>query len=144
MSTGDLLRAERDSGSPEGEKINKIFAEGGLVPGEMTIMLMKKAMEKQGWNKKKFLIDGFPRSQDNIDNWNKILKNDCTVVSVLYLECSEEAMIARIAARGEAAAAAGEAVRVDDNVDTLKKRFATFREQSMPMVEKYKKEGILC
>ena len=62
LSAGDLLRAERDSGSPDGELINNIILEGKIVPVEITVNLIKKAMEKNGWSSKKFLIDGFPRN----------------------------------------------------------------------------------
>lgn len=66
LSAGDLLRAERDSGSSNGELINSYIAEGRIVPIQITCMLIKNAMERSGWDKKKYLIDGFPRSEDNV------------------------------------------------------------------------------
>jgi len=54
---------------------------------------------------------------------------------VLFFECSEEAMTARIMSRGQTSG------RVDDNLESAKKRFRTFREQSMPVVEIFEKEG---
>jgi hypothetical protein len=65
LSAGDLLRAERDSGSPNGELINNIILKGEIVPVEITVNLIKKAVEKAGGASKKFLIDGFPRNEDN-------------------------------------------------------------------------------
>ena len=65
LSAGDLLRAERDSGSENGDLINDIIARGEIVPVEITVNLLKKAMEEAGWSKN-FLIDGFPRNQDNV------------------------------------------------------------------------------
>ena len=65
LSAGDLLRAERDSGSPDGELINNIIMKGEIVPVDITVNLIKKAMEQNGWSETKFLIDGFPRNQDN-------------------------------------------------------------------------------
>ena len=56
---------------------------------------------------------------------------------VLFLESSEEVMIERIKGRAAKAEEAGEAVRVDDNVEAAQKRFKTFREQSMPIVDSY-------
>ena len=44
LSAGDLLRAERDSDSPDGELIRNIINEGKIVPGDITINLIKKAM----------------------------------------------------------------------------------------------------
>ena len=65
LSAGDLLREERNSGSKNADLINYYIKEGKIVPVEITVNLIKKAMEKQGWAKKKFLIDGFPRNQEN-------------------------------------------------------------------------------
>jgi UMP-CMP kinase len=65
LSAGDLLREERASGSPDAELINNIILEGKIVPVKITVNLIKKAMEKAGWSTKKFLVDGFPRNQDN-------------------------------------------------------------------------------
>ena len=65
LSAGDLLRAERDSGSENGELINNLIKEGKIVPVAITCGLIKNAMEKEGWEKKKYLVDGFPRNEDN-------------------------------------------------------------------------------
>ena len=53
-------------------------------------------MEKNGWSKKQFLIDGFPRNQDNVDGWEEVLSEHVDMRFVLFLECTEEAMISRI------------------------------------------------
>lgn len=66
LSAGDLLRAERDSGSPNGDLINNIILNGQIVPVEITVNLIKSAIEKAGGARKKFLIDGFPRNEDNL------------------------------------------------------------------------------
>lgn len=95
------------------------------MPGDITINLIKKAMKNNGWSSKKFLIDGFPRSEENRTGWETIMGEDVDMKFVLFMDCSEEAMIARINARSESS---GENKRNDDNMDVLKKRFAVFRE----------------
>lgn len=71
LSTGDLLRAERKNGGPKAETIEKYITAGQLVPNEITVELLKNAMESvirlQG--KKNFLLDGFPRSLNNMEGW---------------------------------------------------------------------------
>ena len=62
LSAGDLLRDEAKSGSETAALIASYQKEGKLVPGDITVQLFQKAMKAEGWNKKKFLIDGFPRS----------------------------------------------------------------------------------
>ena len=96
LSAGDLLREERDSGSPDGDLINNIILQGKIVPVQITVNLIKKAMEKNGWSMKQFLIDGFPRNQDNVDGWEEVLSEHVDMRFVLFLECTEEAMICRI------------------------------------------------
>ena len=46
-------------------------------------------MEKQGWNTKKFLIDGFPRNQDNYDGWMKVMGDLSEVPFIVFFEADE-------------------------------------------------------
>ena len=50
LSAGDLLRAERDSGSPNGDLINSYIAEGKIVPVQISCNLLRTAMENAGWS----------------------------------------------------------------------------------------------
>lgn len=104
------------------------------MPVEITVNLIKKAMEKHGWATKKFLIDGFPRNEDNQKGWVNVMGDTVDVQFVLFMDCSEEAMLDRLMKRGEAA---GENRRNDDNIETAKKRFRTFQESTMPIVNLY-------
>ncbi|TYJ38453.1 hypothetical protein E1A91_A05G444100v1 [Gossypium mustelinum] len=63
LSAGDLLRAEKNSGSENGIMIQNMMNEGKIVPSEVTIKLLQKAMLDSGNDK--FLIDGFPRNEEN-------------------------------------------------------------------------------
>ena len=123
LSAGDLLREERDSGSKDGDLINSIILEGKIVPVDITVNLIKKAMQKNGWAAKKFLIDGFPRNEDNQEGWVRVMGNDVDMKFVLFLDCTEENMIGRISKRAELQ---GDQARNDDNLDVLKKRFVVF------------------
>jgi len=69
-------------------------------------------MENSG--RSHFLIDGFPRNQNNIDGWNRTMSDKVTVQMVLYIECSTGMCVKRCLERG--------AGRTDDNEETLKKR----------------------
>merc|ERR1712223_1946660 len=138
LSAGDLLRAERNSGSDDAELINNYIKEGKIVPVAITVGLIKKAMEKNmGLGRDQFLIDGFPRNEDNLEGWNKIMADFAEVPFLLLLECTEEEMTQRILKRAETA----EVARKDDNLETLKKRFKVFQEQTMPVVDQYKEAG---
>ncbi len=63
------MRAERDSGSAQAELINAIIKEGKIVPVAITCGLIKNAMESNGWAAKQYLVDGFPRNEDNYSGW---------------------------------------------------------------------------
>jgi UMP-CMP kinase len=76
-------------------------------------------MEKAGFDKK-FLIDGFPRSKDNVEGWNDVMGDKVYLGAVLYFVADEQVMTDRILAR---AATSG---RNDDNIETLRKRFQQF------------------
>ncbi|KAL4481666.1 hypothetical protein ABPG74_007755 [Tetrahymena malaccensis] len=135
LSAGDLLREERASGSKDAELIESIIREGKIVPSEITVKLLKNAMEKNGWAKSKFLIDGFPRSQDNLDGWNTMMGNLVNFKFVLFLDCSEDIMTQRIMKRAESSG------RSDDNIESLKKRFRTYIESTKPIIDFYAKQN---
>lgn len=105
------------------------------MPVEITCQLLKKGMEKQGWAAKRFLIDGFPRNQDNFDGWQRVLGDTVDVPFIIFMDADEDTMISRITERSKTSG------RNDDNIDSLKKRFVTFRNESMPIVELYDKMG---
>ncbi|EGB11016.1 hypothetical protein AURANDRAFT_22358 [Aureococcus anophagefferens] len=138
LSAGDLLRAERkDPTSKNGELINDFIKEGKIVPVEITrvrprpLALIRQAMEASG--SRNFLIDGFPRSADNLQGWEANMA-DCADVA----RTTEAVMQERILRRSAETVAAGGAARSDDNVDAIKKRFATYHESTMPIIEIFK------
>ncbi|KAJ3302114.1 bifunctional uridylate/adenylate kinase [Kappamyces sp. JEL0829] len=131
LSAGDLLREERNRpGSPFGELINTYIAEGQIVPMEITVALLHAAMKNS--TSKRFLIDGFPRKMDQALKFEEKVA-DCNFV--LYFDCPEAEMLKRLLKRGETSG------RVDDNIESIKKRFDTFRETSYPVVSYYDKLG---
>jgi len=138
LSAGDLLRAERNSGSSDAELINNYIKEGKIVPVSITVGLIKKAMTRYiSLGLSTFVIDGFPRNRDNLEGWDKVMADFCTTPFLLFLECTEQEMSARILKRAETA----EVARKDDNLETLKKRFGVFKEQTMPIVEHFKSQN---
>ena len=126
LSAGELLRAHMKSGSPDGNMVAEMIKQGQIVPSEVTVNLLLKAMEESG--KTKFLIDGFPRNKENRDAWEKTAGYDCDFV--LFFDCPEAVMEKRLLGRNEG--------RTDDNIETIKKRFHTFIESSMPVIDYYK------
>lgn len=139
LSAGDLLRAEQDRpGSQYGQLIKDYIKDGAIVPMEVTIALLENAMKETidgGGDEKtarRFLIDGFPRK---LDQALKFEESVCAAEFVLFYDCPEAAMEARLLERGKTSG------RADDNEESIRKRFRTFVETSMPVVEYYEKQG---
>ncbi|KAH0445939.1 hypothetical protein IEQ34_025227 [Dendrobium chrysotoxum] len=152
-SAGDLLRAEQQrEGSEYGQMIAEHIREGKIVPQEVTIALLRNAMRealqaqgktltghdvptqhKDKWTDGhgRFLIDGFPRKMDQAVIFDETV---CKSRFVLFLQCSEEEMLTRLLERGKTSG------RADDNVESIKKRFRTFVDTSMPVVDYYRKQ----
>jgi len=115
LSAGDLLRAERQRpGSQYGEIIETYIKQGKIVPVEITCTLLQNAMKESG--KEVFLIDGFPRNEDNLTGWNRQVGDQANVKCVLFFECPDNVCIERCLDRGKTSG------RIDDNEETLKQR----------------------
>jgi UMP-CMP kinase len=103
---------------------------------EVTVQLLENAMtevvEKDKDHKGKFLIDGFPRKMDQALKFEETV---CPSKFVLFYDCPEEEMQKRLLKRGETSG------RSDDNAESIKKRFKTFVETSMPVVDYFRREG---
>lgn len=119
-STGDLLRDFIKTDCQEAAKIREILAEGKLAPSEMLVDIVKKNIFKQGSNNNTFLIDGFPRSAENYQAWMKVMGDDVSVKTLIYLDCSFETLEARLIERGKSSG------RSDDNIEAIRKRFKTY------------------
>lgn len=132
LSAGDLLREEVNSGSTNGDMIANTIKNGEIVPSVVTVNLLKNAIEKSG--KDKFLVDGFPRNEENNASWKENMAPHVNTKLVLFFECPEKVLESRLLARGETSA------RADDNLATIKKRFVTFTGQTIPVVEYYEKQ----
>ncbi|RHY35204.1 hypothetical protein DYB32_000341 [Aphanomyces invadans] len=128
VQAGDLLREERASGSPNGEMIDRMIRDGAIVPVKVTLDLIRKAMVESG--RDLFLIDGFPRNFDNLEGWEAEM-TDVDVAGVLFYDCPEEEMEKRLLERGKTSG------RTDDNIDAIRKRFTTYLESTMPIIEHF-------
>ncbi|XP_043270694.1 UMP-CMP kinase [Venturia canescens] len=139
LSAGDLLREERAKpGSEFGELIEDHIRNGTIVPVAITCSLLERAMMNSDNPKNRFLIDGFPRNQDNVDGWTKAMADKVILKGVIFLECSEEICTKRCLNRGRQGSG-----RTDDNEESLKKRHNTYINDTMPIINYYEKLGLV-
>ncbi|KAL9255758.1 UMP-CMP kinase 3-like protein [Drosera capensis] len=129
LSAGDLLRAEIKSGSENGTMIQNMIKEGKIVPSEVTVKLLQRAIQDSANDK--FLIDGFPRNEENRAAFESVTGIEPEFV--LFFDCPEEEMEKRILGRNQG--------REDDNVATIRKRFKVYMESSLPVIEYYNSRG---
>lgn len=135
LSTGDLLRSELQSGGPLAALIEADVNEGRLVPNGIVVKLLKEAMDRitRTTGRRNFLLDGFPRSLSNVEAWREIFGEDETALpKMLYFECPYEVLEKRILGRGKFSG------RGDDNIESVKLRFETFKAETLPTVEFFK------
>lgn len=134
LSTGDLLREELEAGGPTAASIDAYITAGKLVPNEITVALLKSAMEMttRTTGKKNFLLDGFPRSLDNLDAWYEIFGKQAKLPKMLYFDCPYAVLEKRILGRAKFTG------RSDDNIESVKLRFDTFDAETLPIVELFK------
>ena len=136
LSSGDLLRAEVAKGTPEGLKINEYIKEGKLVPQEVVIELIKKAIEEAP--QKGIILDGFPRSVSQLEELERTVK---PAKFAIYFECTEEEMLKRIMNR--AASVPESQRRADDNPEAAMKRFKTYTDDAKPTIDRLRQAGRL-
>ncbi|KAG2388441.1 hypothetical protein C9374_000605 [Naegleria lovaniensis] len=129
FSAGDLLRAESTKDTETGRMINNFIKEGKIVPGEVTIALLKQAIMGHEDPNTVFLIDGFPREMKQAVDFERQI---CFCQFVLFFDCPEDVLESRLLKRGQTSG------RIDDNIESIKKRFQTYINQTMPVIQYFK------
>ncbi len=133
VCVGDLLRREALSGSAVGKEVAETIGRGDIVPGEVTIGLLRNALlERASFGG--VLVDGFPRAMDQALLFESAV-TECEFV--LFFKCGIEEMVSRLLKRGTTSG------RADDNATVVQKRLQTYMEKTMPVVEYYRKKGLL-
>lgn len=137
LSVGDLLRAELEAAEPSAGIIKEFVTAGKLVPNEIVVTLLKNKMERvtRATGKFNFLLDGFPRSLENLEGWREVFGQEAELPKMLYLECPYAVLEKRILGRAKWSG------RSDDNIESVKLRFDTFKAETLPTVEFFKSQG---
>ncbi|RIJ26348.1 adenylate kinase [Henriciella barbarensis] len=137
LSTGDMLRAARASGSELGNRVAKIMDEGGLVSDEIVIDLIDDQLS-QNRDAAGFIFDGFPRTLGQARALDQLLDSRGTQLDrVIRLVVDEDQLTARVTKRFE------EQGRKDDNPATFAARLEKYNEDTAPLLPFYAERGIL-
>ena len=136
LSTGDMLRAAKDSGTEMGNKVAAIMERGELVTDEIVIGLIREQLQAQP--DKSFVFDGFPRTLMQAKALTELLAElGMKLDAAIELRVREDALIKRIVGRAEEAKAAGKPVRADDNEESLRVRLMEYYKKTSPLMGYY-------
>lgn len=163
ISTGDILRAAVKQGTPLGRTAESYMSKGELVPDDVVIGIVAERIQEPDCTKG-FLLDGFPRTVVQAEALDKVLKEKRQDLdAVLSLEVDEDEVVRRLSSRrvcqgcgkiytatdsaadeAKCEACGGKVItRADDQPEAIKRRLQVYKEQTEPLVEYYKKAGIL-
>jgi len=143
LSTGEMLREAVVEGTAAGLRVKHIMDRGELVPDDVVVSVVASRIDHSD-AANGFILDGFPRTVAQATALDRELaKRGIKLDSVLDLEVDEDALLDRIRGRAEEAAKRGEPVRRDDNPETFKTRLHVYREQTAPVTEYYRSQGLL-
>ena len=162
LATGDMLRRHVKEQTELGREAKAYMDEGALVPDELIIAMLLERIDTEGDDG--FLLDGFPRTVPQADALDDAIGGrGRRLTAVLLIEVPEELIVRRIS--GRRVSQSGRVYHVefdppqregvddedgtplilrdDDKPETVKKRLATYRKQTFPLIEYYEERGLL-
>ena len=164
ISTGDILRKAVTDGTPLGKEAKSYMDKGELVPDSVVIGLVKERLAK-GDCQKGFILDGFPRNTSQAQTLDGVLAMMNTPITVaLSVDVDKDDLMKRLTGRrtckkcqqmynvyfspskkdGVCDKCGGELFQRDDDKEaTIKNRLDVYDKSTAPLIEYYKKKGIL-
>lgn len=143
LSTGDMLRAARTSGTEMGQRVAAVMDAGHLVTDEIVIGLIGEALDGPA-GRQGAIFDGFPRTLAQADALADLLASKGLALdAVIQLVVDDAALVARIVGRAEEARAAGQPVRPDDTPEVFEKRLRAYYKDTAPLIGYYHAKGFL-
>jgi adenylate kinase len=164
ISTGDILREAVQQATPLGLKVKGYLDSGELVPDEIVGEIIEEKL-KEDRIKEKFLLDGFPRTERQVEILDEVLSRLQEEIDATFLiQVDEEEVIERLSGRrvcfhcttlyhirnkppansGICDNCGGQLVqRKDDREEVIRERLAVYNKQTVPVIEIYKNRGVL-
>jgi len=149
LSTGDIMRKHIKDETEIGKKIKSILDSGGYVDDTLTTELLKQSLTDR------FILDGYPRTNAQVS----LLEGLTSIDKVIFLEADEKEVIERISSRlsclecgkmynlkdGVDICTCGNKLvqREDDKKETIEKRLAIFKKETLPIAKIYEDKGLL-
>lgn len=136
LSTGDLLRSEKEAGTELGLQAKILMDQGKLVPDVVVIGMIRNKLETNT-NANGFIFDGFPRTEKQAEALDDLLKELNTSISGMFaLEVEDEELISRLLERGK------DSGRADDqNREVIENRLKVYANETAILKGYYQKQG---
>lgn len=137
ISTGDIFRANVSAGTPLGVDAKRYMDAGEYVPDSVTNAMVRDRLAQPD-AAAGFLLDGYPRTLDQINELDDILSSiGHAVERVVEITADTDEVVARLLNRAK------EQGRADDTEDVIRRRLEVYAEQTAPLTNVYDQRGIL-
>jgi len=143
LSTGEMLRAACEAGTPIGLRAKEMMARGELVPDDVVVAIVSERIDEPDAHNG-FILDGFPRTVPQAHALDRILREkDLKLDAVIELKVDEGVLLKRIKKRIAEMKARREALREDDDPEVLHRRLLAYRDQTAPLAAYYQLQSVL-
>ena len=164
ISTGDIFRSLKRAETPLAQEVRDIMQRGQLVPDELTIQLVKERTAKDDC-RNGYILDGFPRTPAQAASLEKLAAEQGKQIVAIQIEVPYDLLEKRMTGRRNCPVCneiynvyfkpprhdnvcdfhpeAQLVQRADDNSDTVRKRLATYEEQTRPLLDYYASKNLL-
>ena len=164
ISTGDIFRALKDSQTPLAQEVRDIMTRGQLVPDELTTRLVQERTSRDDC-RNGYILDGFPRTPAQAASLEELARTQENTIVPVLIDTSPNVLEQRMTGRRNCPVCneiynlyfkppKSDNVcdyhpevqlihRADDNAETVRKRLATYAEQTRPLIDYYRAKGLL-
>lgn len=159
IATGDIIREAMKNETPVGKEAKSYVEAGELVPDKVVRKLAENAIADEGYDD--FVLDGYPRTRQQAEWLTEFLEgNDVPLDAVVRLDVPDDVIVRRLSRR-RVHEETGETYhldhdpppedvnedkivqRSDDEPETVRNRLSVYKEETQPLVDYYKKRGLL-
>jgi adenylate kinase len=164
ISTGDIFRALKSAQTPLAQEVREIMEQGQLVPDELTIQLVKERTAQED-AQDGYILDGFPRTPAQADSLEKLAAEQGNHILAIQIDVPYDLLEKRMTGRRNCPVC-NEIYNIyfkpprhdnvcdfhpdtqlvhrgDDNLETVRKRLATYKEQTSPLLDYYASKNLL-
>jgi adenylate kinase len=137
ISTGDIFRENVKNETELGQQAKAFMDRGEYVPDSLTNALVRDRLD---WDDAKhgFLLDGYPRTADQVEELDSILGDkDESLNAVVLITADTDEVVRRLLGR------AAEQGRADDTEDVIRRRLEVYAEQTAPLIDVYSKRNLV-